>query len=87
MQGAILFDLGFGPEMPALAHNAAKLNFKLNHVDALVFKTSLNCQTHILALGSHYSNTLYIVLFKIENPQYLVYFLLFRMVRAQCPYP
>ena len=35
-RGAILFDLGYGPEMPALAHNAAKLNFKLNQVDALV---------------------------------------------------
>ena len=35
-KGSILFDLGYGPEMPALAHNAAKLNFKLNQVDALV---------------------------------------------------
>ena len=35
-KGSILFDLGFGPEMPALAHNAAKLKFKLDQVDALV---------------------------------------------------
>nr|WP_319490351.1 MBL fold metallo-hydrolase [uncultured Desulfobacter sp.] len=35
-RGSILFDLGFGPEMLALAHNAAKLNFKLDQVDALV---------------------------------------------------
>lgn len=35
-KGSILFDLGFGPEMPALAHSAAKLKFKLDQVDALV---------------------------------------------------
>ena len=35
-KGSILFDLGFGSEMPALAYNGAKLNFKLNQVDALV---------------------------------------------------
>lgn len=35
-KGSILFDLGYGPEMPALAHNAEMLNFKLDQVDALV---------------------------------------------------
>lgn len=34
-QGSLLFDLGYGPEMPALAHNAAKLGFKIDQVDAL----------------------------------------------------
>nr|WP_320189976.1 MBL fold metallo-hydrolase [uncultured Desulfobacter sp.] len=35
-KGSILFDLGYGPEMPALAHNAAKLRFGIDQVDALV---------------------------------------------------
>jgi 7,8-dihydropterin-6-yl-methyl-4-(beta-D-ribofuranosyl)aminobenzene 5'-phosphate synthase len=34
-QGALLFDVGFGPEMPALAHNARKIGFQLAHADAL----------------------------------------------------
>ena len=34
-RGALLFDVGFGPERPALAHNAAKLQFNLDQVDAL----------------------------------------------------
>ena len=34
-QGSLLFDLGYGPEMPALAHNAVKLGFKMDQVDAL----------------------------------------------------
>jgi 7,8-dihydropterin-6-yl-methyl-4-(beta-D-ribofuranosyl)aminobenzene 5'-phosphate synthase len=34
-QGSLLFDLGYGPEMPALAHNAIKLGFKMDQVDAL----------------------------------------------------
>ena len=33
--GALLFDLGYGPEEPALAHNAIKLGFKINQLDAL----------------------------------------------------
>ena len=35
-QGSLLFDLGYGPEMPALVHNATKLGFKMDQVDALV---------------------------------------------------
>jgi len=35
-QGSLLFDVGFGPTRPAFEHNAQKLNFHLNHVDALV---------------------------------------------------
>lgn len=34
-QGSLLFDLGYGPEMPALAHNATKLSFKMDQLDAL----------------------------------------------------
>jgi 7,8-dihydropterin-6-yl-methyl-4-(beta-D-ribofuranosyl)aminobenzene 5'-phosphate synthase len=34
-QGALLFDVGFGPEMPALAHNARKIGFTLKDADAL----------------------------------------------------
>lgn len=34
-QGSLLFDLGYGPEMPALTHNATKLSFKMDQVDAL----------------------------------------------------
>ena len=34
-QGSLLFDLGYGPEMPALAHNATTLGFKVDQVDAL----------------------------------------------------
>jgi 7,8-dihydropterin-6-yl-methyl-4-(beta-D-ribofuranosyl)aminobenzene 5'-phosphate synthase len=33
--GTLLFDVGFGPEMPALAHNARKLGFTMAHADAL----------------------------------------------------
>ena len=29
-RGALLFDIGYGPEMPALTHNAAKLGFKID---------------------------------------------------------
>ncbi len=35
-QGSLVFDLGHGPEMPALAHNATKLGFKMDQVDALM---------------------------------------------------
>ena len=35
-RGSFLFDLGYGPEMPALTHNAAKLGFRIDQVDALV---------------------------------------------------
>lgn len=35
-RGALLFDVGFGPERPALTHNAARLLFTLDQVDALV---------------------------------------------------
>lgn len=34
--GTLLFDVGFGPERPALAHNASKMGVTLDHVDALV---------------------------------------------------
>lgn len=34
-QGSLLFDLGYGPEMPALAHNATRLGFKIDQVSAL----------------------------------------------------
>ena len=34
-RGALLFDVGFGPERPALAHNAGKMQFSLDQVDAL----------------------------------------------------
>jgi 7,8-dihydropterin-6-yl-methyl-4-(beta-D-ribofuranosyl)aminobenzene 5'-phosphate synthase len=33
--GSLLFDLGYGPENPALAHNANKLGFRMDQVDAL----------------------------------------------------
>jgi len=33
--GSMLYDVGFGPTRPALAHNAAKLGFHLDQVDAL----------------------------------------------------
>lgn len=34
-QGSLLFDVGYGPEMPALIHNANKLGFTMDQVDAL----------------------------------------------------
>jgi len=33
--GSLLFDVGYGPEHPALAHNAKKMGFKMGQVDAL----------------------------------------------------
>jgi len=33
--GSMLYDVGFGPTRPALAHNAAKLGFHLDQVEAL----------------------------------------------------
>jgi 7,8-dihydropterin-6-yl-methyl-4-(beta-D-ribofuranosyl)aminobenzene 5'-phosphate synthase len=33
--GSVLYDVGFGPTRPALTHNAAKLGFHLDQVDAL----------------------------------------------------
>jgi 7,8-dihydropterin-6-yl-methyl-4-(beta-D-ribofuranosyl)aminobenzene 5'-phosphate synthase len=33
--GAMLYDVGFGPTRPALTHNAARLGFDLDQVDAL----------------------------------------------------
>ena len=33
--GSMLYDVGFGPTRPALAHNAAKLDFNTDQVDAL----------------------------------------------------
>jgi len=33
--GSMLYDVGFGPTRPALAHNAAKLDFSLDQVEAL----------------------------------------------------
>jgi len=35
-QGSLLFDVGFGPERPALAHNAEKLGIEPDRIDALV---------------------------------------------------
>ena len=34
-QGSLLFDLGYGPENPALASNAEQIGFSMNQVDAL----------------------------------------------------
>jgi len=34
-QGALLFDLGYGPEMPSLIHNAREIGFDMEQVDAL----------------------------------------------------
>jgi 7,8-dihydropterin-6-yl-methyl-4-(beta-D-ribofuranosyl)aminobenzene 5'-phosphate synthase len=34
-QGSLLFDTAYGPESPALAHNAGKLGFTFHNVDAL----------------------------------------------------
>ena len=34
-QGSLLFDLGYGPEMPGLVQNAARLGFKIDQVNAL----------------------------------------------------
>lgn len=34
-QGSLLYDVGFGPERPALAHNATRLGVKLDHIDSL----------------------------------------------------
>ncbi len=34
--GSLLFDVGFGPERPALAHNVTKMGVKLNQIDSLV---------------------------------------------------
>lgn len=33
--GSLLFDLGYGPEMPSLAHNAKKIGFGMEQVDGL----------------------------------------------------
>jgi 7,8-dihydropterin-6-yl-methyl-4-(beta-D-ribofuranosyl)aminobenzene 5'-phosphate synthase len=35
-RGTVLFDVGFGPDHPTLEHNAAKLGFTLDQVDALL---------------------------------------------------
>jgi len=34
-QGLLLYDVGFGPERPALAHNASKMGIKLDQIDSL----------------------------------------------------
>ena len=34
-EGSVLFDVGFGPQNPTLAHNAAKLGVRLEQVDAM----------------------------------------------------
>ena len=34
-RGSLLFDIGYGPENPAMAHNAARLGFKIDQVGAL----------------------------------------------------
>ncbi len=34
-RGSLLFDVGYGPEKPALARNATRLGFKIDRVDAL----------------------------------------------------
>ncbi len=35
-RGRLLYDLGFGPERPALSHNAVRLGFHLQHADEMV---------------------------------------------------
>jgi len=40
--GSMLFDVGFGPTRPAFTHNADKLGFNLNQVDALTI-SHLHC--------------------------------------------
>jgi len=40
--GSMLYDVGFGPTRPALTHNAAKLGFNLDQVEALVI-SHLHC--------------------------------------------
>jgi 7,8-dihydropterin-6-yl-methyl-4-(beta-D-ribofuranosyl)aminobenzene 5'-phosphate synthase len=40
--GQMLFDVGFGPATPSLTHNASRLNFALNQVDALTI-SHLHC--------------------------------------------
>jgi 7,8-dihydropterin-6-yl-methyl-4-(beta-D-ribofuranosyl)aminobenzene 5'-phosphate synthase len=40
--GSMLYDVGFGPTRPALTHNAAKLGFNLEQVDALTI-SHLHC--------------------------------------------
>ncbi len=40
--GSMLYDVGFGPTRPALTHNAAKLGFNLDQVDALTI-SHLHC--------------------------------------------
>jgi len=40
--GSMLYDVGFGPTRPALTHNAAKLGFSLDQVDALTI-SHLHC--------------------------------------------
>jgi len=35
-EGSLLFDVGFGPQKPTLAHNAGKLGVRLERVDAVV---------------------------------------------------
>jgi 7,8-dihydropterin-6-yl-methyl-4-(beta-D-ribofuranosyl)aminobenzene 5'-phosphate synthase len=34
--GSMLYDIGFGPTRPAITHNAAKLGFRMDKVDALI---------------------------------------------------
>ena len=34
-RGSLLYDVGFGPERPALAHNAARLGIQMDQVDSL----------------------------------------------------
>ncbi|MBN2284792.1 MAG: MBL fold metallo-hydrolase [Deltaproteobacteria bacterium] len=40
--GSMLFDIGFGPDRPAFVHNAEKLGFHLDQVDALTI-SHLHC--------------------------------------------
>ncbi|MBW2057983.1 MAG: MBL fold metallo-hydrolase [Deltaproteobacteria bacterium] len=40
--GSMLYDVGFGPAHPALAHNAARLGFSLDQIDALAI-SHLHC--------------------------------------------
>ncbi len=35
-RGSLLFDIGFGPERPAMVHNAERLGFRLDQADSLV---------------------------------------------------
>ncbi|MBU3913900.1 MBL fold metallo-hydrolase [bacterium] len=53
-QGSLLFDVGFGPERPALVHNATKMSIKLDQIQSLVI--SHLHPDHMGGLKAHQSN-------------------------------